>query len=334
MLAINNRSISSGHPTYIIAEMGINHNGQVEIARQMVESACDCGVDAVKVQIITADASYVKDCASYPIFKKNELNFEEWEDIIRFVKHKNLDVFSTIVNPYDIQYVERFELPAIKISSTSITNFPLLEEIGRLKKPVIMSTGMAFLSEVDEAVRYLEKQGQPELGLLHCTSLYPTPPEHLNLKAIQMLQSAFPDYTIGFSDHTVGYHCAVAAVACGASIIEKHFTMDKQMNGPDHSFSATPDELKTLVQAIREVESALGSTRKQPAPKELSLRKEFQRSLVAAVDIKQGQRLTPELLVPKRTPKKGIKPKHLDIVCGRRVQSDIPKDSPIIWDLI
>jgi N-acetylneuraminate synthase/N,N'-diacetyllegionaminate synthase len=243
-------------------------------------------------------------------------------------------VFSTIVNPYDIQYVEQFELPAIKISSTSITNFPLLEKIGRLNKPVIMSTGMAFLSEVDEAVRYLEKQGQPKLGLLHCTSLYPTPPEHLNLKAIQMLQSAFPDYTIGFSDHTVGYHCAVAAVACGARIIEKHFTIDKQMDGPDHYFSATPGDLKTLVQAIREVESALGSTRKQLAPEELFLREEFQRSLVAAVPIKGGQRIELGMLTPKRTPVKGIEPKYLGIVCGRCARADIPKDAPITWDLI
>ena len=334
MLTIDNRHIGKSNPAYLIAEIGINYNGRYEIAEQLVTSAAECGVDAVKLQIITAEKSYTWDSVSHDIFQENELSLEEWQSLVKLARSLELTVFSTFVNVFDLKYAERLGSPAIKISSTNLSNFPLMESIVRLKKPVILSTGMGYLSEVDEAIRYLENQGLHDLGILHCTALYPAPPESLNLRSVQMLRLAFPEYPVGFSDHTMGNHCAVAAVVCGASIIEKHFTLDKDMDGPDHHFSATPSEIKMLVKAVREVEAALGSTRKHPSTKELPLREQFQRSLVAAVDIKQGQRLESEMLIPKRSPVKGIESKHLDIVCGRCVRTDIPKDSPITWDLV
>ncbi|MEE1550225.1 MAG: N-acetylneuraminate synthase family protein [Nitrospinaceae bacterium] len=334
MLTIDNRNIGEDRPTYVIAEIGINYNGSYNIAEQLVTSAAECGVDAVKLQIITAEKSYTPDSISHSIFKKNELSPEEWQGLVKLARNLELTVFATFVNANDLKSAEPLELPAIKISSTNITNFPLLKAIARLGKPVILSTGMGYLSEVDEAVRYLEERGLRKLGILHCSSLYPAAPENLNLRAIQTLKMAYPEYPIGFSDHTMGIHCTVAAVVCGAAIIEKHFSLDRDMDGPDHHFSATPQELKTLVAALREVEAALGSTRKHPVSGELQLRKQFQRSLVAAVDIKQGQRLESEMLIPKRSPNKGIAPKHLDIVCGRRVRSNVSKDSPLTWDHI
>jgi N,N'-diacetyllegionaminate synthase len=334
MLTIANRPIGDGCTTYVIAEIGINYNGRYDIAEQMIASAAACGVDAVKLQIITAGKSYTADSISHAIFKKNELGLDAWQALVKLARKLDLSVFATFVNTFDLQYAELLDLPAIKVSSTNITNFPLLEAIARLQKPVIMSTGMAYLSEVDEAVRCLTDRGLCDLGILHCAALYPAAPGSLNLRAIGTLQSAYPEYPIGFSDHTLGIHCAAAAVACGASIIEKHFTLDRDMEGPDHHFSSTPGELKSLVLALREVAEALGSSRKQPAPEEMSLREQFQRSLVAVTDIKQGQLLEAEMLTPKRSAVKGIAPKHLGIVCGRRARSNISQDTPLTWDHI
>ena len=334
MLMINSKTIGNECPTYVIAEIGVNYNGSYKLASELVTSAAACGVDAVKIQIITANRSYTPDSDSYSIFKQNELAVEEWIKLVDFAKSLKITIFSTFVNDLDLKYAEILDLPAVKISSTNITNFPLLKSVARLGKPVIMSTGMGYLSEVDEAIRFLEKNGQNKIGILQCTSLYPTPPDQLNLRSIRTIQCAFPKYPVGFSDHTVGNHCAIAAVACGAKIVEKHFTLNKEIEGPDHHFSATPDEMKALVGAIREVEMSLGSTQKRPSPREISLRDEFQRSLVAAVDIRKGQCLEADMLIPKRSPSKGIEPKYVDIICGRIARIDIRKDSPITWDCI
>ena len=334
MFCINKKLIGHNNPVYVIAELGINYNGNVDIALKMVEEASRSGADAVKLQIITADKSYTADSASYSIFKKNELPLSEWRKIVEFGKVLGIDVFSTFVNTFDLAYVEELNLPAIKISSTNITNFPLLEAIARTGKPVIMSTGMGYLSEVDEAVRFMENKGQQQIAILHCTSLYPTPSENVHLRAIQTLAAVFPRYPIGYSDHTMGISCGIGAVACGASIIEKHFTLDRKMDGPDHHFSATPKDFSRLVQAIREIELALGSPEKRPTPDEIPLRDQLQRSLVAVVDIAEGEPLDAEKIIPKRSPIKGIAPQYFHIVAGRIARKPIPKDTPITWDLI
>ncbi|RJQ30466.1 N-acetylneuraminate synthase [Candidatus Parcubacteria bacterium] len=334
MMIIDNKSIGTDQAAYIIAEIGINYNGSFDTAMKLLESAARCGVDAVKFQLVTAEKSYTMDSHSYSIFKKNELSFDEWEKIVNRARELDITVFSTFANSYDLKYMKRLDLPAIKISSTNITNFPFLESIAQLDRPVIISTGMSYLSEVDEAIRFLENKGLRKLGIMHCTSLYPASPESLNLRAIQTLRSAFPDYPIGFSDHTIGNHCAIAAVACGACIIEKHFTLDKQMNGPDHHFSANPRQMKVLVKSIREIELALGSSKKLPSTQEHSLRDQLRRSLVAAVNINQGQQLKAEMLITKRSPIKGIEPRYLSLICGRYARTDIPKDSAVTWDHI
>jgi N,N'-diacetyllegionaminate synthase len=334
MLTINKRTIGSSYPVYVIAEIGINYNGSCQTALEMIEHISHTGADAVKVQIVTADKSYTKSSPSYSLFKQAELSLEDWKRITKKAKKLGLDIFSTFANADDLCYIRELGLPAVKISSTNVTNFPLLEEIAKTGKPVIISTGMGYLSEIDEAVRFLEEKGQTQIGILQCTSLYPTTPEDVNLNVLKTLSTAYPDYPVGFSDHTSGISCSVAAVALGAKIIEKHFTLDKKMAGPDHHFSASPDELKQLIVSIREVEKALGSPIKKPVSKEIPLRTTLQRSIIAARDIEIGEMITEDVIAIKRSNRIGILPKYLDFVIGRNSKKKVAKDQPITSDVI
>lgn len=334
MIMINKKTIGHGYPTYIIAEIGINYNGNLDLAIKMVEEAARAGVDAVKVQIIYADKSYTKDSESYAIFKKVEFHLEDWKKIVTRARDLKIDIFATFTQPEDMQTAEILGLPAIKISSSNITNFPLLKAAALTGKPILMSTGMAYLSEVDEAIRYLEEHGARNLGIFHCVSLYPAPAKDVNLQAITTMRQAFPQYPIGFSDHTIGNSCALAAVALGARIIEKHFTLDRGMEGPDHHFSATPEEFVELVKAVREVESATGSGIKNPAPAEVDLRAKFQRILVAACDLKEGDKLSEENMTAKRSAQDGLAPRWYEIVLGRTARRALAKDDPITLDVL
>jgi|TARA_B100002003_G_scaffold240794_1_gene261727 N-acetylneuraminate synthase/N,N'-diacetyllegionaminate synthase len=333
MIKINTREIGEGNPAYIIAEMGINHNGKVDIAMKMVEGGAKAGVDAIKLQIVYSDKSYTKDTDSYTIFKKVELSTDEWEKVIILAKDLGIDVFATFTHPEDISMVEQYDLPAIKISSSNINNFPLLKTALKVGKPLLLSTGLSYLSEIDEAIRFLERNNNKQIGLLQCTALYPTIPEYVNLNVIKTLKRAYP-YPVGYSDHTIGNSCAIASVALGASIIEKHFTLDKSMEGPDHHFSATPEELRVLVKAVREVESSLGSYVKHPVPDEIPQREVMQRILVAAKNIEDGEVITKESVLLKRSLLKGLTSKYYDLVIGRKAKKNIPIDIPITFDLI
>lgn len=333
MLEINNRLIGEGAPTYIIAEMGINHNGNVDTAMEMVKAASDSGVDAVKVQIVNADESYVKSSESYSIFKKVELAFKEWEHLVGYANQLKLSIFASFAQPVDVDLIEQLDLPAIKISSSNLTNYPLMEALAQLNKPILISTGLSYLSEVDEAVRFLEDCGQRALGILQCTALYPAQPSDIHLRGIQTICQAFPNYPVGFSDHTLGNTCAIAAVALGARILEKHFTLNTQMKGHDHHFSATPEELKALVNAVREVESALGSPTKRPVTAELPLRDSLQRSLVAKTKIKMGEVYTKENVAIKRSNLKGLPSRFCELLLGRTAKKDLQEDEPITWEV-
>lgn len=332
MLKINTRIIGDEYPTYIIAEIGVNHNGQVDLALKMVEAAKKAGADAVKVQIIDPDKSYTKGTESYAIFKRVYIPLDGWRKIAAKAKELGVDIFATFTHPDDMGLAQELGFPAIKISSSNITNFPLLKAAAETGKPLVVSTGMAYLSEVDEAVRYLEEHGAKQLGILHCTSLYPTAPEDINLRAIITLHQAFPAYPIGFSEHTIGIHATVAAVALGARIIEKHFTLDQKMEGPDHYFSSTPEEFSALAKAIREVKRALGNGIKRPAFKEMSERVKLQRVLVAARDISAGEPLTKDNVAAKRSTKVGLATRWYDIILGHQSRKALTKDDPITMD--
>mgnify|MGYP001169243755 CR=1 FL=1 len=333
MFLINNREIGESNPAYIIAEMGINHNGRLDIALKMVEEAAKSGVDAVKIQIVYSGKSYTKETDSYAIFKKVEMPADEWEKVIILAKNLGIDIFATFTQSEDISMVEQYELPAIKISSSNINNFPLLMTALKTGKPLLLSTGLSYLSEIDEAVMFLERNGNNQIGLLQCTALYPTIPKDANLNVIKTLKRAYP-YPVGFSDHTIGNSCAIASVVLGARIIEKHFTLDKSMAGTDHHFSATPEELRVLVKAVREVESSLGSYVKHPVPDEVPQREVMQRKLVAAKDIGEGEVITNESVLLKRSSLEGFTSKYYDLVIGRKAKKHISVDTPITFDLI
>lgn len=333
ILNINGKKIGDEHPTYLIAEIGINYNGKLDLALHMVEEAARAGVDAVKVQIIYADQSYAKDSESYAIFKKVELPMDDWKKVIEQARNLKIDIFATFTQPKDMTMMAALGLPAIKISSSNITNFPLLKAVAETEKPVILSTGMAYLSEVDEAVRYLEEHGCKNMGILHCTSLYPVQIADVNLRAIETMRRVFP-YPIGFSDHTIGNHCVIAAVTLGARIIEKHFTLDRAMEGPDHHYSATPSEFAELVKAVREIEVAFGDEIKRPANAELPERTKLQRVLVAAQDIKEGEVFTAANIAGKRSVRPGLPTKWYEIALGRTSRRALTKDEPITIDTI
>ncbi len=333
MIKINNREIGGDSPTYIIAEMGINHNGSLDIAMKMIKEAAKCGVDAVKVQIVDADKSYTKDSESHSLFKSVELKIKEWEVIVRLAEKLNIDIFASFSQPKDVKIAEKLALPAIKVSSSNITNFPFLKAVAKTGKPLFLSTGLSYLSEVDEAVRYLEENGNKQIGILQCTSLYPTEHKDVNLLAIKTLQKSFP-YPIGFSDHTLGVSCAIASVALGAKIIEKHFTLDRSMQGPDHKFSATPEELSQMVKSIREVELSMGFSIKRPVADEISLREKLLRSIVVVRNIEKGEILTEDKISIKRSDEKGLEPRYFEIVLGRKARKNIPKDKPVTFESI
>lgn len=332
MLVINSRKIGNNHSVYIIAELGINYNGKLSIALELVEKAAESGVDAVKLQIVYADGSYDKRSPSYEIFRRNELPIEQWKMVCERGSDLGLDIIATFGNHLDVKYNEELGLSAIKISSSNLTNVMMLASVAATRKPLVLSTGMGYLSEVDEAIRILEQDGPKSIAVLQCTSIYPTSPIDINLNVIKTLKQAFPKCTIGFSDHSMGIACAIASIACGARVIEKHFTLGRKMEGPDHYFSATPEELKALVNAAREVELALGSSMKCPTPGELVFRSQVQRTLVSAIEIKKGEKIQAEKLTSKRTQTDGIQPKFLKIICGRVARRDIRSDTPIFWN--
>lgn len=332
-ITIGGRTIGDGSPTYVIAEIGINHNGDPARFRAMLRAFRDAGADAVKVQIIDAAKSYTRGTASYDIFKRVEFDIATWHVLVAEARSLGVTLFSTFTEPDALALVTELDLPAVKVSSGNVTNIPLLRAIAATRRPVIMSTGLSYLSEVDEAMRELESHGCTELAILQCTSLYPTAPRDVNLRTFVTLRHAFP-YPIGFSDHTVGNACAIAAVALGARIIEKHVTLDHALPGPDHHFSATPDEFAALVCGIRDVEAALGAPRKRPTITELAERPKFQRTLVASRAIAGGEVFTTENIIGKRTTVTGLAPRFADYCYGQRATRAIAIDEPITFDVI
>lgn len=332
---------------FIIAEAGVNHNGDGKSAKKLVDAAKECGADAIKFQTFNASAIVTfsakktdyqvlntgSKASQYSMLKGLELSKKEFIEIARYAERKKIIFLST---PFDIESVDLLSdigVPAFKIASGEITNFPLINYIAGKGKPVILSTGMSYLSEVKEAVGLITRKGIKDIALLHCVSDYPARPEDVNLKAMQTLKRAFGKQ-VGLSDHTNGIIIAIAAVGMGACIIEKHFTLDKKLKGPDHKASLEPDEFISLVRAIRQVEKALGNGVKEPAKSEEKIRKAVRKSIVAKVDIKKESLLDNGLLEIKR-PGTGISPKFLDKVIGRKTRHFIRRDSLIrLKDLI
>ena len=325
---------------FIIAEAGVNHNGSLELAKKLIDVASESGVDAVKFQTFKADklvsktaqkAEYQKETtdaneSQYDMIKKLELDEAAHHELIKYCKSKNILFLSTPFDHESIALLYGLGMSIFKIPSGEITNLPYLRQIGSFGKEVILSTGMADLGEVEDALDVLVQAGTPKenITILHATTEYPCPMDEVNLKAMQTMLHAF-GAKVGYSDHTQGIEIPIAAVAMGARVIEKHFTLDREMPGPDHKASLEPDELKAMVQAIRHVEKALGDGMKKPSKSEPKNKAIARKSILTCKAIKQGEKLTKENLTIKR-PGNGMSPMRWDEVIGSVALRDYVED--------
>lgn len=331
--------------TFIIAEAGVNHNGSIETAKKLIDVAVEAGADAVKFQTFKAEkvvsrfaakADYQKkttsvDESQLDMIKRLELDRGAHRDLIDYCKNKDIIFLSTSFDLESIDMLHGFGLEIFKIPSGEITNLPYLRKIGKLKKKIILSTGMSYLGEIEDALNVLTKSGTPkeDITVLHCNTEYPTPFEDVNLNAMLTVRDAFK-VKVGYSDHTPGIEVPIAAVALGADVIEKHFTLDKNLPGPDHKASLEPKELKTMVEAIRNIERALGDGMKKPSPSETRNKMIARKSIVAARNIKQGEVFSAENLTAKR-PGGGISPMEWDRLLGRKAVKDFRQDEFVQW---
>lgn len=327
---------------FIIAEAGVNHNGSLETAKRLVDAAAQAGADCVKFQtyiteedtsVFAAQADYQKQNtgdggqSQYEMLKKLELGYEQFRELKRYCGEKGILFLSSPFELRSVEFLEELDIPFWKIASSEITNYPFLKKIAQTGKPIVMSTGMCTLQEIRQAMDVLLSSGDRKIVLLQCNTEYPTPMQDVNLRAMLGLQREF-GCPVGYSDHTQGIEIAVAAAALGAVIIEKHFTLDKHMVGPDHIASLDPNELEAMVRAIRNVETALGSPAKEISESERKNRTAARKSVVAARDIRRGEILTEENIAAKR-PGGGISPMRWEELLGQRAVRDFIRDEMI-----
>lgn len=328
---------------YIIAELGSNHNGDMELARRLILSAKNAGCHCVKFQSWTKDSIFAQkvyeenyflkddyrsrsDFTLEEIVEKFSISEQELVTMRDFCKEVAIDFASTPFSRREVDVlVDVLEAPFIKVASMDLNNYPFLDYIARKGKPVMLSTGLSTMSEIDRAVQTIENAGNKNIMLLHCVSIYPPSDEMVHLNNIDMLRANYPDYPVGFSDHTIGVAIPLASVAKGACIVEKHFTLDKNMFGWDHKVSATEDEMKEIVDGSDRISKALGSYRRLVSNADLDKIPAFRRSIVAARDIPVGKKIERDDLDFKR-PGTGIEPQYLNLLIGRIAKVDIPYD--------
>lgn len=347
-LILSGRLIGPGEPPYIIAEIGSNHNGDMQLAKQLIGVAASCGADAVKFQSwskssLISEAEYARNTeyadkkrhfgTLEEMVEKYQFTLEQHREVVAYCREKEIAFLSSCFAPEEVDLLESLNVPAFKIASMDVNHLPLLEYVASKKRPVLLSIGMATLGEIERAVNVLQRGGTGPVALLHCISIYPPAYESINLRNITTLQQAF-DVPVGFSDHTLGPAIPLAAIALGACIIEKHFTLDKDMEGWDHAISANPGELEVIVREGRNVFAALGSTVRTVGEVEMEKRKTFRRRLVVKRVMRRGETLRVEDLDFKR-PGTGIHPDELAYVIGRSLARDVEFDDELEWsDLI
>lgn len=341
---INGREISAGRPVYVIAELSGNHQQSFDHAVKLVQAAHEAGADAIKLQTYTADTITLDSDREefqirgglwdgrslYELYEEAHTPWE-WQPKLKAVADDlGVDLFSSPFDHTAVDFLEKMNVPAYKIASFENADLPLLRKVASTGKPVIMSTGMASLAEMDESVKTLREAGCEQLALLKCTSAYPAPPEAANLRTIPHLAEAF-DVVAGLSDHVLDNSVAIASVALGASIIEKHFTLSRADGGPDAAFSLEPDELRQLVRSVRIAEKALGKVNYTITEKERASRV-FRRSLFVVQDMRAGEEFT-HANVRCIRPGHGLAPKYLNHVIGCRAAKDVERGTPVSWDL-
>ena len=334
------RKIGENCPCFIIAEIGANHNRSLSLAKEMIDAAAEAKADAVKFQIYSAETLYSRKTPRHSGYGKDLFDLikeietpRTWlPELAGYCDQKKILFFAT---PFDNRAVDELDEVSsfFKIASFELVDLPLLRFCASKGKPMIISTGLANMEEIEDAYLACREAGNEQVAFLQCASMYPAPPSIMNLRSMETIRRAF-GVPAGLSDHTRGIHISVAAAAMGASIIEKHFTLDRTMEGPDHPFAIEPDELKELVRQIREVESALGDGRKLgPTDDEMEFYEKARRSVHAAVNIPAGTVISEEMLVCKR-PGYGVRPKFLPLLAGRRALRDIATDEWITWEMV
>jgi len=347
IIQIGKKRIGPGLPVYIIAEMSANHIQDFDQAVRILHAAKEVGADAVKLQTYTPDTITINSDAEefrirggtlwdgktlYDLYREAYMPWEWQPKLKKIADEIGIDLFSSAFDPTSVDFLENeVGVPAYKVASFEIVDIPLIEKIARTGKPLIISTGMATLAEIEEAVQAARRAGATQIALLKCTSAYPAPPEEMNLRTIPHMAEAF-DVPVGLSDHTMGIAVPVAAVALGACIVEKHFTLSREIPGPDSGFSLEPEEFREMVNAIRIAEKALGKVHYKVGEREAKSRI-FRRSLFVVKDIKEGEVFTEEHVRSIR-PGYGLPPKFLKDVLGRRAACDIKRGTPLDWSLI
>jgi len=344
-LEINGRAIGPGEPTYVIAEMSANHHHDIDEAIRIIRAAKEAGADAIKLQTYTPDTMTI-DSDREPFRIKGTLwdgrkLYElygdaytpwEWQPRLKEAADEiGIDLFSTPFDATAVDFLEEMGVPVHKIASFENVDLPLIRKVAATGKPIILSTGMASLAEIDEAVRTAREAGATQIALLKCTSAYPAPADEMNLRTIPHLAEAF-GVVSGLSDHTMGSAAAVASVALGAAIVEKHFTLDRSVPGPDSAFSMEPAEFREMVDAIRLAERALGGVSYRVTDRERSSLV-FRRSLFVVEDVRAGEPFTPRNVRVIR-PGYGLAPRHLEEVLGRRAARDVERGTPLSWSLV
>lgn len=340
-ISIGEKTIGIGHPVFVIAELGYNFN-TMEEALASVDAAAECGVDAIKVQTFKAETITTRGIDfpaeaggvnQFDEFKQYEISEDAHQAIFERSWERGIVPFSTPSYTDDVDLLERLCVQVHKVGSDDLTNVPFIDYVARTGKPVIFSSGMGTLAEVDEAVNAYRAAGNSRLVLLQCVSNYPvTDASQLNLRVLETFARAFPVH-VGFSDHSEGNTAAIAAVALGARVVEKHFALGKKMPVPDSFFSADPSEMSALVKAIRETEQMLGDGHKAPTKTEMEMRSDTRKSIIARRALPTGHKITEGDVIIKR-PGHGVPPSMLDQVLGRETRAEISADTPITWDLI
>jgi len=346
MIKIANKSIGNKQPCFIIAEAGVNHNGDIDLAKKLIDAAVEAGVDAVKFQTwITEDlvtknapkANYQLETtgggeSQFEMIKKLELSFEEFKVLKKYCDKKNIIFLSTPDEEKSVDFLQSIDVPAFKLSSGELTNFRMLKKIAKQGKPIILSVGMSTISQIRESIQILEDYGSNNIIILHCNVNYPTENKDVNLRVITTLKEEF-NYPIGFSDHTMSVEVPVASVALGAMVVEKHFTLDRNMEGPDHSSSLEPNELKNMVEMIRSVEVALGSPEKIITESEMGNIGVMRKVIVASRDLKKGKILDSSDIVMKRAGE-GLEPKHESMILGMKLTTSLLKDGAVTLEIL
>ena len=325
---------------FIIAEAGINHNGSLNLAKELIDAAKEVGADAVKFQIFHTESFYSTTHQGfdhtksdiYNLMKSLEFKENEWIELKEFADKKGIIFFASVFDDSSLEISKRINMPIYKIASLDITNLPLIKKIAKTKKPIIISTGFSTLDEISRAVKWIEEEKNKNISILHCISLYPPNPEEVNLNFIKTLKAVFP-YEIGFSDHTKGWHITIAAVSLGAKIVEKHFTIDNNLPGPDQQMSLNKDDFKKMVTEIREIEKALGDGFKQKlVEREKKIIKIARRGIYAKKEIEKGERLTPENIIGKRPLNNGIGVEFYNLILNRKVKRTIKEGKLIKFE--